>query len=442
MFATLLLLATQAQAFEVEEFDNGLGEWEFTPQRIGRSTLEGWSVVDDAGDRAIQNNPSPSSATYYWSISREIDLLNARSPRLAVRLSFTGNPYDSVVLQAGPPGSTRASDFTTLLELREPVTAPTDYSLDLSPWDEQKATIRVLVKKANGALVSAPGLSLHHIGVVVEPEPPPPPPPPEILSIGSFNVQVFGLTKLDKPGVAEALVQVADRYDLLLIQEIRDKSGTAILELLDLLNTYTDDDFSLIVSDRLGRTASKEQYAYLYRTSKLSVLDSYTYDDGLEPSADLFEREPFLVHFASPTTGRDFAIGALHTSPDRTPEELSYLSDVRDDMQAHFEEEDLLIVGDFNAGCSYLTPTEASSLPIYTDPNITWQIPDNEDTTASATVCPYDRILTSAGLEGAVVTGSASVFRYDVPLALSPTFTKTVSDHYPVEILLDLSLGD
>lgn len=65
MFATLLLLCTQASAFEVEEFDNGLGEWEFTPQRIGRSTLEGWSIVDDAGDRAVQNNPSPSSATYY-----------------------------------------------------------------------------------------------------------------------------------------------------------------------------------------------------------------------------------------------------------------------------------------------------------------------------------------------------------------------------------------
>ncbi|MFO0005430.1 MAG: deoxyribonuclease I, partial [bacterium] len=88
---------------------------------------------------------------------------------------------------------------------------------------------------------------------------------------------------MDKPGVPEALVQIADRYDLVLIQEVRDKSGAAIVELLDLLNVYTDDDFAMVISDRLGRTTSKEQYAYFYRQSKLSVIDSYHYDDGVEP---------------------------------------------------------------------------------------------------------------------------------------------------------------
>ena len=444
MRALLLLLAalSPAHAFEVEEFDQGPGEWAISPQRIGRSTVEGWSLVSADGDAAMRNNPSPTSSTYYWSLTRDIDLLHAREPSLAVRLDFAGAPYESVVVQVGPVGATRAADFTTLLEVRDPTGGPLSWSLDLAPWDEQKATVRVQLKKPTGAIAEGPGLTVHRIGVEVQPEPPPPPPPPEIISVGAFNVQAFGLTKMDKPGVPEALVQIADRYDLVLIQEVRDKSGAAIVELLDLLNVYTDDDFAMVISDRLGRTTSKEQYAYFYRQSKLSVIDSYHYDDGVEPSADLFEREPFLVHFASPTTGRDFAVAALHSSPETTPEELSYMDDVRDDMRVRFDEEDLLLMGDFNAGCSYLTPTEAATLGIVSDPDLDWQIPDQEDTTTSTTFCPYDRILTSAALEPAVVQGSGAVYRFDVPLALSPTATKTVSDHYPVELLLDLSLGD
>ena len=437
-----LLLVPSALAFDVEEFNSGAGEWVFSPQRIGRTTTEGWVRFDDGGDQALRTSPTTSSATYYWTLNRDIDLTGARAPKLDVKLSFAGNGYESAQVQVGPAGSTRAADFSTILDVRVATSTATTYSLDLNPWDEQKVAVRVQLKKPTGVVTSESGLTVHHIGVTVEPEPPPPPPPPEIISVGSFNVQAFGLTKMDKVGVPEALVSIADRYDVLLIQEVRDKSGGAIAELLSLLNAATDDDFALVISDRLGRSVSKEQYAFLYRPSKLSVVTSYHFDDGAEPTADFFEREPFIVQFASATTGRDFAVAALHTSPDTTPEELAYLDEVKADMTARLAEEDLLLMGDFNAGCSYLTPTEMATLPIATDPTVTWQIPDSADTTTSTTVCPYDRILTTESAAAQVVAGSAAIYTFDVPLNLSPTLTKQVSDHYPVEILLDLSLGE
>ena len=437
-----LFLVPAAFALDVEEFDTSTGEWVFSPQRIGRSTTEGWSRVDDGGDWALRTNPSPTSATYYWTLGRDVDLTGAREPKLAVRWTFHGEGYESAQVQVGPPGSTRSADFSTVLDVRVASSAPTDHVIDLAAWDEQKIALRVQLKKPTGVVTTQSGLTLRKIGVTVEPEPPPPPPPPEIISVGSFNVQAFGLTKMDKAGVPEALVSIADRYDVLLIQEIRDKSGGAIVELLDLINAYTDDDFAMVISDRLGRTVSKEQYAFLYRPSKLSVVTSYHFDDGVEPTGDFFEREPFIVQFASPSTGRDFAVAALHTSPDSTPEELAYLDEVRLDMEARLEEQDLLLMGDFNAGCSYLTPTEMATLPIATDPTITWQIPDASDTTTSTTACPYDRILTTESANDQVVAGSASIYLFDGPLNLSPTLTRQVSDHYPVEMLLDLSLGE
>lgn len=435
-----LLLTSTALAFDVEEFDDGLGEWEFTPQKIGRTTTDGWSVVADGSDNGVRANATTSSATYYWTLARPIDLTGAREPALDVAWTFPGAPYDSAKVQVGPMGATLMSDFTTILDVKTATGGPQAYTVDLAPWDETQVQVRVLLKKPTGVITDQPGLTVHRIGVTVQPEPPPPPPPPEILSIGSFNVQAFGLTKMDKVGVPEVIVSVGNRYDLLLVQEIRDKSGAAILELLDMLNAATDDDFALIQSDRLGRTVSKEQYAFFYRKSKLEVVTSYPYDDGVEPAADLFEREPFIVQFQSLKSGKDFAVLGLHTSPETTPEELGFLDEVRADVAVRLDEDDLMLMGDFNAGCSYLTPTEAATLPIVSDPEVDWQIPDSVDTTTSTTFCPYDRILTSGLLNDQTVLGSASVYHFDVPLGLSPTFTKTVSDHYPVEVLIDLAV--
>lgn len=45
------------------------------------------------------------------------------------------------------------------------------------------------------------------------------------ISIASFNIQVFGRTKASKPEVMEILVRTISKFDIVAIQEIRDKTG-------------------------------------------------------------------------------------------------------------------------------------------------------------------------------------------------------------------------
>ncbi|XP_041371591.1 deoxyribonuclease-1-like [Gigantopelta aegis] len=125
------------------------------------------------------------------------------------------------------------------------------------------------------------------------------------LRISAFNIQVFGRSKLKNKGVTDIITKILHRYDIILIQEIRDSKETSLDSLLKTLNRIEPDDpFKAEVSERLGRTNSKEQYGFLYRPSRVSVADVYQYDDGKDDGTDAFEREPFAVRFSSPHTGQ------------------------------------------------------------------------------------------------------------------------------------------
>ncbi|GFN94763.1 deoxyribonuclease-1-like [Plakobranchus ocellatus] len=127
------------------------------------------------------------------------------------------------------------------------------------------------------------------------------------LKIASFNIQVFGERKMDREKVASILMKILQRYDLILILEIRDSSETAFGELVEECNKLSPDNpFSCVASARLGRTSSKEQYGFMYRARKIQLKDTYQFDDGVDDGTDLFQREPFAALFYSPTTGGDY----------------------------------------------------------------------------------------------------------------------------------------
>ena len=87
----------------------------------------------------------------------------------------------------------------------------------------------------------------------------------ETLRIGAFNIQVFGVTKASKPEVMAVLADIIHTYDIIAIQEIRDASQTVLPSLVSLVNA-DGLQYDYVVSDRLGRTTTKEQYAYIFNT--------------------------------------------------------------------------------------------------------------------------------------------------------------------------------
>ena len=113
---------------------------------------------------------------------------------------------------------------------------------------------------------------------------------------------------------------------------------------------------------------AKEQYGYFYRVHSLTPLDSYHYNDTA--SGDVFSREPFNVLWETPFADR-FVTIPCHVTPSRAPEELAEMPRVYEDVVARWGVEDTVLLGDFNADCSYLTASERAALELVT---VSWHI--------------------------------------------------------------------
>ncbi|WP_300669863.1 endonuclease/exonuclease/phosphatase family protein [Desulfoluna sp.] len=250
--------------------------------------------------------------------------------------------------------------------------------------------------------------------------------PSEPLTIANFNIQVFGRSKAGKPEVMETLGAIISQFDVVAIQEIRDKSGQAIKALEKEVDALGQ-DYQVVLGPRLGRTASKEQYAFMYRSETLEYLRSYTYDDSRE---DRFHRDPFIARFKAKHGNFSFVLITLHTDPDEATAEINALPEVVADARAHFPEEPhLLILGDLNADCAYYDEDDTSSA--LRSPNYRWLITNAMDTNLAASTCTYDRIIITAET-APYAPDKAKVFRFDQAFGLSPKQAKAVSDHYPV----------
>lgn len=244
------------------------------------------------------------------------------------------------------------------------------------------------------------------------------------LKIGAFNVQIFGQAFMENPDRVFYLREIIKRYDIILIQEIRDASGEAILQLLAPLT-----DYSLNISERLGRTSSKEQYAFIYKKNKISISSCLQYND---PN-DAFEREPYTCQFLDAKTQRRFNLMALHTKPDDAKNELieaELVYNLMNQSLDHFT----ILMGDLNADCSYLSDSDFNDLifSLYH-----WLIPKNADTTTSASDCAYDNFVLDSSLINSI--SNPSVFDFKSHFGISEDLTLDISDHYPIEFDIELN---
>lgn len=258
------------------------------------------------------------------------------------------------------------------------------------------------------------------------------------LLIGAFNIKTFGDTKASNATLMNIISTIVHRYDIILIQEVRDSDLSATKKLMEHVNAggspYV---YSYIVSEPLGRSTYKERYLFLYREQTVSVVKSFTYDDGCEScGTDIFNREPFVVMFSSNSVVQNIVLIPQHTSPDEAVKEVDALYDVAAYTKNHWKTNDILLLGDFNAGCNYVLGSEWDQIRLYTDKSYNWLIPNDADTTVTSTNCPYDRIVATTDAMPGVVPRSAKVYDFMASLGLSQSLGLAVSDHFPVEVEL------
>ncbi len=248
--------------------------------------------------------------------------------------------------------------------------------------------------------------------------------PWDAVLIASFNIQVFGESKLAKTQVVEILARVVRKFDIVAIQEVRAKSDDIIPRFVQAVNA-DGSRYHYLIGPREGRTSSKEQYVFVYDTTRVEV-DAATAGVFPDPS-DRLHRPPMCARFRTrimpAQAAFSFWLVNTHTDPDEVPQELAALTDVFLGMQsARPDEDDVILLGDLNAG-----PPEFKSFQRI--PGVGWAV--SGTTTNTRRTKTYDNLVfarpaTSEYLGVWGVLDLQSTFGLPLDNALE------VSDHNPV----------
>ncbi len=253
---------------------------------------------------------------------------------------------------------------------------------------------------------------------------PPPARTTETIRIASFNLQVFGDRKLRKPAVMEVLAQIMRQFDVIAVQEIRSRNQDTLPLFVDMINT-AGRDYDYVIGPRLGRTSSREQYAFVFDRASVEVDRAQLYTVA-DPD-DLLHREPLVGWFRvrGPSSDRAFTFSLvnIHIDPDEVQAELDALDDVfrvvRDDGR---DEDDVIIAGDLNADDRHLG--QLGQIP-----GITWIVSSTPTNTRGNE--QYDNILFHERATSEF-SGRGGTFDFMREFNMTVDEALEISDHLPV----------
>lgn len=287
------------------------------------------------------------------------------------------------------------------------------------------------------------------------------------VRIGSFNLHQYGGKKAANTALTNKVAEIISDFDLAIIQEISDVTLKAPYILHEALNRISSENpYTMTLSERVGRSNTKEQFIFFNREAKsgVEVVDAYIYDDV----QDYFERPPFIGTFKVKEPGQSgvesFTIMNVHLRPDAAYKELLDMRHVIEDFivkhPQYFDETStsfhealaenvvdatpvnkpslktnhpILIVGDFNADCSYISPKRQKLLREINYVDFTWMI-NNEVKTNTRQTCTYDRIFINGdNFVNAIVPNSNTTVNYQEIYGMTLDEALDISDHVPVK---------
>jgi endonuclease/exonuclease/phosphatase family metal-dependent hydrolase len=250
---------------------------------------------------------------------------------------------------------------------------------------------------------------------------------PNSILIASFNIQTFGESKMKDKWVIERIAHVIQQFDIVAVQEVRAVDQTLLPRLLEIINSKGA-RYDFLLGPRLGRTVSKEQYAYIYDTNTVvtSVDASYTIQD----QADLLHREPLVARFVTrvPPNIRPFSFSLvnIHTDPDEVKTELpvmhQVLKGIREFEYLSAQEDDVILMGDLNAN-----PKQFGNLGQI--PGIYWIIDSEFTNTIRKSI--WDNMIFDRGLTNEY-TGRSGVLDLCEMFGIKTEDALRISDHLPI----------
>jgi endonuclease/exonuclease/phosphatase family metal-dependent hydrolase len=261
--------------------------------------------------------------------------------------------------------------------------------------------------------------------------------PDASIRVATFNIQVFGKSKSEKPEVMRRLAQVCMLFDVVAIQEIKGDPKLPINGLLDEIASLGG-RYNATVSEPQGRTSQTERYGFVWDTDRIDLIPESDY--LVSDEMDRMHRAPMVASFqtrVTPTPTRmpfRFTLINVHTDPDEvgsrvgdTPEnEMNVLDDVFHSVRMYEYqskgEEDFVLMGDLNVDTQWLLETGRI-------PNVQSLVGDQPTNTLQTKT--YDHLLIDTATTREF-TGRAGVLDLKATLRISEEDALKVSDHMPV----------
>ena len=262
---------------------------------------------------------------------------------------------------------------------------------------------------------------------------------PKTIKIASWNIENFGKSKATDEQKMRAIAAILKNYDIIVVQEIsnvketsdpgcpRNENACPGHKDCDLikkaLEKYLNDENGLHYRLVFSPQVKDERYLFIYNPDKATLEESNLVNDpgdskpicATNPAkTGKMVRQPFKGRFKA---GKfDFVLLTVHTSPAKNVKELEGLEYFYTETEKEVEP-DIIILGDLNADCNYLKPSDHIVLK---NEGYIWTVSDDSDTTVSGTDCAYDRfIFKSPTAED--FTGNWGVYK---------EITADISDHY------------
>jgi deoxyribonuclease-1-like protein len=163
----------------------------------------------------------------------------------------------------------------------------------------------------------------------------------EVVELVTWNLLNFGKSKDE-----DEMTFIADLlrdYDVVAVQEVNTgPDGAQAVARLDADLDRRGAQWDYVVSDPTSGEGS-ERYAYLWKPSRVRLLGRAWLEASL---ADDLDREPYLARFETRLNRQQMLVASFHAVPTakRPADEVAFL----DDLHRRYENDHLLILGDFN----------------------------------------------------------------------------------------------
>lgn len=257
-----------------------------------------------------------------------------------------------------------------------------------------------------------------------------PPPDGLMIRIASYNIRDFGPKKLGDERIVKTLAEIIRKFDVVAIQEISTQNERHMEDFVRIINS-TGRKYDYYVGPRLGNTNQKEQYAFVFDTAKIMLDRSSVYTVG-DPD-NLLHREPLVATFATtiqPSSDAfTFTLVNVHTDPTAgvLPLELEALAEVyRVVRRAGGNEDDVIMLGDFNASDQKMAQTRLGKIP-----DLKPLLGGSSVFTNSRQNQLYDNLLIHSPSTTEYM-GRSGVYNIAEALQLQLNQAEMLSDHYPI----------